>query len=49
MVRQDPEPVDEWNRNTADIGSPVYGGILIEVISQSFKKNQNVRFLIVVI
>lgn len=37
-------PIDEWTTNTADIGSHVYDATLLgEVISKSFKKNQNAR------
>lgn len=37
-------PIDEWIRNTADVGSYVYDATLTgEIVSKSFKKNKNVR------
>ena len=35
-------PIDEWIRNTTDVGSYNSDVNLIEMISKNFKKNQNV-------
>lgn len=39
-------PIDEYIRDTADIGSHLYSDNMIEVISKGIKKNQNGRYFL---
>lgn len=48
-LKETPAIMDEWMRNTSDIGSNSYDATLVDVISKRFlKKNQMSDALIVV-